>query len=45
MEYLIMLGVLFTIYRVCFNKKGWSFPTKEDCDWAESHKDLIERNS
>ena len=25
--------------------RGWSKPTQDDISWAESHQDLIERNS
>lgn len=39
------IPVLAVILLVLSNRKrGWSFPTKADKDWAESHQDLINRN-
>lgn len=42
MEIGLLALLLSIIYLI---RKGWTSPTKEDIEWAESHSDLIEKNS
>lgn len=40
------VAIIVTALIVLWNrKKGWTSPTKKDKDWADSHEDLIRRNS
>ena len=45
LEFVVAISIILSVYIFANRKKGWSFPTKEDIDWASRHESDIERNS